>query len=530
MVLREQCRRSFLAFVDQCQILSELAGGTAADWIPFRLWPAQKEVAQKFQHHRLVIALKARQLGLTWLALAFALWHLILHPVATILLFSKRDDEATDLLYRLKEMAKRLPSWLQPGPALIDNDHEYSLPNGSRALAFPTTAGDSYTATLAIVDEADLIPDLDALLRAVKPTVDSSKGRLILVSRANKSEPESAFKRIYRAAQAGGSDWHPVFLPWHARPDRDPSWYEAQRRDIRDRTGSLDDLHEQYPASDAEALAARSLNKRLPAEWLLDCYEVAPAVILGKGTPALPGLVVFSLPQPGNRYVIGADPAEGNPTSDESALCVLDEETGEEVAFLAGRFEPATFSAHVATIGRWFNFAPVLVERNQHGHAVILWLRENAPSITRLVGHDGMPGWHTTGKSKCMLYDNAGEVLRDGEACIRAIETYHQLSSIEGSTLRAPEGQEDDRATAFILGLQARTLRRRWGKTTGDGPCVLTDGKADPYAPDWGLPQGKDWRAGNDGSIDGACFIVPGPGAPLDPWPPFGSRFIPFKG
>jgi hypothetical protein len=46
------------------------------------------------------IALKARQLGLTWLALAFALWHLILHSVATILLFSKRDEEATDLLFR----------------------------------------------------------------------------------------------------------------------------------------------------------------------------------------------------------------------------------------------------------------------------------------------------------------------------------------------------------------------------------------------------------------------------------------------
>src|SRR5262249_42025745 len=130
----------------------------------------------------------------------------------------------------------------------------------------------SYTGTLAIVDEADLVPDLDKLLRSVKPTIDA-RGRLLLVSRADKGQPESAFNRIYRAAVAAGSDWHPVFLPWNARPDRDAAWYEAQKRDIRARTGALDDLFEQYPATDAEALAPRSLDKRLPAEWLQQCYR-----------------------------------------------------------------------------------------------------------------------------------------------------------------------------------------------------------------------------------------------------------------
>src|SRR5262249_31323418 len=192
-------------------------------------------------------------------------------------------------------------------------------------------AGDSYTAALAIVDEADLVPDLDGLLRAVKPTVDAN-GRLLLISRADKGRPESPFKRIYRAARAGESDWAPIFLPWHARPDRDAAWYEAQRRDVLARTGWLDDLHEQYPATDAEALAPRSADKRLPAEGLTKCYRPAPPVGPGRGTPAIPGLVVYAPPAPGRRYVVGADPAEGNPTSDPSALEVLDVDSGEEAA------------------------------------------------------------------------------------------------------------------------------------------------------------------------------------------------------
>jgi hypothetical protein len=100
---------------------------------------------------------------------------------------------------------------------------------------------------------------------------------------------------------------------------------------------------------------------------------------------------VYALPIPGRRYVVGADPAEGNPTSESSALEVLDVDSGEQMASLAGRYEPATFAAHVDTVGRYYNYAAVLVERNNHGHAVLLWLRDNS-GLTCLAGHDGKPG------------------------------------------------------------------------------------------------------------------------------------------
>src|SRR5262245_14050196 len=387
---------------------------------------------------------------------------MLFRPAAEVLLFSRRDDEATDLLaHRLRGMYDRLPAWLKVRSFLVDNDHEWQLSNGSRALAFPTTAGDSYTATLAVVDEAALVPDLDRLMRAVKPTVDGG-GRMVLLSRADKTRPLSPFKRVYDGARKGQNGWAKVFLPWHARPDRGAAWYDAQRRDVLARTGALDDLHEQYPATDDEALAARSLDKRLPVEWLNRCYRPADPAAPGPGVPALPGLAVYAPPAPGRRYVVGADPAEGNPTSDDSALEVLDVDSGEEVASLAGRFEPATFAAHVDAVGRHYNGAAVLVERNNHGHAVLLWLRDNS-GLLRLCGHDAQPGWHTTTKGKALLYDTAGEALRDGETTLHGLEVFHQLASVEGSTLRAPEGQPDDRAVAFALALAGRARLLRWG-------------------------------------------------------------------
>ena len=40
----------------------------------FQLWPEQKRALREIQAHRLNIVLKARQLGLTWLCLWYALW------------------------------------------------------------------------------------------------------------------------------------------------------------------------------------------------------------------------------------------------------------------------------------------------------------------------------------------------------------------------------------------------------------------------------------------------------------------------
>jgi hypothetical protein len=48
-----------------------------------------------------------------------------------------------------------------------------------------------------------------------------------------------------------------------------------------------------------------------------------------------------------------ADPAEGNPTSDDPAATVLDADIGEEVACIAGLFQPEVFAAHIDAVGRW---------------------------------------------------------------------------------------------------------------------------------------------------------------------------------
>jgi hypothetical protein len=104
------------------------------------------------------------------LALAFALQRLLFHPIQTVLLFSKRDDEAAELLdFRLRGMFEWLPDWIKRGKLLTDKTHEMQLANSSRVLAFSTNSGRSYSATIAIIDEADHVPDLQRMLNSIKP-------------------------------------------------------------------------------------------------------------------------------------------------------------------------------------------------------------------------------------------------------------------------------------------------------------------------------------------------------------------------
>jgi len=428
-------------------------------WRPFLLWPAQRGVLARMTAERKLVVLKARQLGISWLSLSYALWLLVCRPPATVLLFSLRESEAKELLWRLAGMYARLPASIRPRAVTVANATRWELSNGSRALAFSTKAGRSYTGTFALVDEADFVPDLNQFLNAVKPTIDAG-GQLCLVSTSDKRRPVSTFKNLFRASLAGTGDYRSVFLPWHARPDRDARWHAVTQAEMYAQRGTHDDFFAEYPATPEEALAPEQLDRRLPLAWVLAVSEseVSPVALGGEGVLALPGLLCWEEPRVGRRYVVGVDPAEGNVHSDESVACVLDGETWAQVALLGCRVEPATFAGYVAQLASFFNQADVLVERNNHGHLVIRVLQQEG-GLRVLDGYDGRPGWLSSVKGKPLLYGLLAAAVKDQACAVRDAETASQLASVEASTLRAPAGLHDDRADAFALAVAGLAWR-----------------------------------------------------------------------
>jgi hypothetical protein len=236
-------------------------------WIPFDLWPAQSNVLDVIDDNHKTIVLKARQLGLSWLCLADILHGMLFKPIATVLVFSLREEESKELIgeKRLWGMYKRLPDWMKGDDASEDNKTTKTLGNGSSVKAFPGKRGDSYSATYALIDEADLIPDLKDLLESVEPTINAG-GKLVLISRVDKKHSESTFKKIYKDARLSKNGWAHVFLPWNVHPGRDQAWYERTLASTLSIDGDTKDaMHAQYPATDEEALARGTTGKIYPA-------------------------------------------------------------------------------------------------------------------------------------------------------------------------------------------------------------------------------------------------------------------------
>lgn len=457
----------------------QIENASRRGWIPFTLWAEQRRVMMDLASQRYVLLLKARQLGMSWLTLTYALWLMLFYPSATVMLMSKRDDESMELLRRIKGMYDRLPDYLQAKSIVTSNEHNFVLSNDSKAIALPTSGGRSYTGSLVILDEADFLPDLNGTLNALRPTIDAG-GQLFIISTVDKTKPTSTFKQIVRAAfqletptadnPIEDTTYYPIFLPWYAHPERTPEWYASIKAAMFRQTQSNDSIFQEYPATINEALAPLATGKRIPFEWIQRCYQTRPTLEEHAG-PAIPDLRIYIPPQANHRYVIGADPAEGNPSSDDSAACVFDADTWEQCATARGKWEPKVFAGHLDRLGLYYNEAAVMAERNNHGHALILALRESG-NLRIMRGHSAEAekaeeseklGWLSNVRGKTLMYDTTAQIIYDMSATLHDPTTVDQLASIEAGTLRAPPGQLDDHADACALALSGIMLRDQLG-------------------------------------------------------------------
>jgi hypothetical protein len=127
---------------------------------------------------------------------------------------------------------------------------------------------------------------------------------------------------------------------------------------------------------------------------------------------------------------------------------------------LVGRIEPEVLAGYTIKLSTWYNKAKILPERNNHGHVIITILNNDSLARDRVMkGLDGNLGWMSSARGKALMYDSLVEELRSASIIIHDEETKTQLANVEGTTLRAAEGDHDDRAVAFALAVTAAVMK-----------------------------------------------------------------------
>ena len=124
--------------------------------IPFKTYPYQDDLINDFNDFRFTVILKARQLGISTISAAYAVWFMLFHKEKNILVMATKFGTAANLVKKVKMVMKNLPRWMQVATITIDNRTSFELSNGSSIKAVGTSAdaGRSEALSLLIIDEA----------------------------------------------------------------------------------------------------------------------------------------------------------------------------------------------------------------------------------------------------------------------------------------------------------------------------------------------------------------------------------------
>jgi len=258
-VKKEQWRRDSTRFIEEAVYIEDRDVEGLA--IPFELWEEQRDVARRMAEDRLLVILKARQLGLTWLALAFALHEIVFKTGYSVVGLSKREEDAKELTRRMVFMLRYLPKWLirehkgrnknWGGPTWeattmsVTIHHPEREPAVFQSMTSGPDSGRSFTANLVILDEWAFQQWAEEIWSAAYPTINRPTGGKVFGLSTGKRG--TLFEMVWRDAEKGLNKFVPIFLPWWVDPRRDRDWYEDTKRALPNT------YRAEYPSTPEEA-------------------------------------------------------------------------------------------------------------------------------------------------------------------------------------------------------------------------------------------------------------------------------------
>ena len=307
------------------------------------------------------------------------------------------------------------------------------------------------------------------------------------------------FASTYREAKQGRNGWWPIFLAWFS--DRGNTLLEGayDPDEIRDTLSAEEKgMIERHGLTLAQVAwrrkEQRNLGRLFKQEWPEDdetcflssgsCYFDVERVSgllqtvkeVGRTHVAGGYETRWKQPQPGHKYVIGADTSEGLPGCDPNGLGILDKATGEQVAAMHGLFNPTRLAEHLVRLSNAYNGALIAVERNNHGHAVLLHLRALGVGRSHLQGgrlffhvtsseEAAKAGWLTNEGTRAVMLEALARAVETGDMVVRDRDFLGECLSFRlqprSGKFEADPGQHDDGVMKWAIAWQMLKQRKR---------------------------------------------------------------------
>lgn len=532
-------------FAERCLSIARKDGTV----VPYRFAPAPEKLRLAVDDLRRkrrpvrIVYLKARQVFVST-ATAARFFHEVPFNSGQKALVVAHDLEAANEIfgyYRFFVESYRPFGGIITLPRLKqDNRNVLRWANGSYirvATANNVKKGRAFSLRYLHLSEFAFWRDAKTLMAALMNAVPDDPDTMVIVE-STANGVGNPFWELWQRANdpTAGSEWTPLFCAWWEHPEyaarvEDRARFQRslteEERELARRyglsleqlawrrwaiatkcDGNPDTFRQEYPACPEEAFLFSGRPRfshqhlgRMPVirdapVGELEEVAIGPKTHIQFVQRERGPLTLYKRPAEHRCYVIGVDVAEGRDSAGRDALvrdpdysvaCVLDRDTGEQVAKLRGRMEPTVFGAYVATLGRWYNWAFLVPEANGPGLALLAELQHRGYPPGLIYRRQPQPddpldteslsrlGWRTTTITRQQLIARLDRAIREMSVLIHDPNTLSECRTFvvhPDGRPAAQAGCHDDEVIALALAVvgleQAHTLApvARQEKTT----------------------------------------------------------------
>ncbi len=482
----EPTEAGFLRFCGLLEIQPASGGGR----IRFNLSPIQRRY--NAARTRRDIILKPRQVHVTTLECARDLWHFVTRPGARVVVVCQSStDQAAfkDIAYKFRIFfdslrraglnlhfrTESVGEW-----TLASRDATMRIIQAGASEASAAKKGRGGTVNRLHFTESAFFERADTTFNSLLESVPGPEYGSEIVNESTANGAGGFYSDQWQAAVEGANGYKPHFFCWWDHPHYRVELDEGET--IR-AENPLEEFFESKGVSPEQIKwYRRKVAEKGPTKTTQEypsdpdtCFLVSGRCFFDQGVTAglltkatepiaveLKGaLRIWKRPKPGARYVLSADPSEGT-GGDPGAAVIREVGTGDHVATLHGQFPPLEFSRLLAAAGRLYNWALIAVERNNHGHAVLLGLQRLETSDGQIWAYpnvfrdlDGKQGWNETGPARARMLDDLEDAHRRGQwqTADRMILAEQRVFIVgPNGKAEAARGKHDDLVMAEAIG------------------------------------------------------------------------------
>jgi len=441
--------------------------------VHFNLYPFQESVLRLFLKNKFSIVNKSRQLGISTLSSAYALWLMLFHTDKNVLCIATKTETAKNMVTKVKFGYDSLPSWMKI-KSVENNKLSIRLANGSQMKAV-SAAGDSARSeavSLLLIDEAAFIDNIEEVFVSAQQTLATGGGCIAM------STPYGTgnwFHRTWVKAETGDNSFLPIRLPWDVHPERNQQWRDQQDVDLGPRMAAQE-CDCDFTTSGDTAIDPTILN------WYL---IQAKEPVERRGLDG--NLWIFERPDYARMYAVVADCARGD-GKDYSAFHVFDIESNNQVAEYKGQIGTRDFGHFLVGIASEYNNALLVIENAnvgwdvvqtaiERGYPNIYYSPRQDAALTNVdmylnkfdSGQGMVPGFSTTMRTRPLVIGKMISYLHEKSVTINSKRTLEELRTFiwKHGKAQAQDGYNDDLVMALGICMFLRDTSLKY-KQTGD--------------------------------------------------------------